>query len=204
LGAVLTPLGEPLSTILVHKLSGPPYNAGFAWPLEHFGLYIVTGVFVISLLGAFWIGRKITIKPPEREEPYTETLRGVIIRALKVFLFVTALILLGEGLKPLIIWYFTKISPMVLYWINTLSAILDNATLTAVEIGPELNQTQIVSAILALLVSGGMLIPGNIPNIVAAGRLRISMKEWAVIGLPMGFIIMVIYFLILMPRYLAL
>ena len=29
LGAVLTPLGEPLSTIAISKLQGPPYNAGF-------------------------------------------------------------------------------------------------------------------------------------------------------------------------------
>jgi predicted cation transporter len=48
-----------------------------------------------------------------------------------------------------------------------------------------------------LLIAGGMLIPGNIPNIVAAGRLKISMKEWAVIGLPIGLVIMAVFFVIL-------
>jgi predicted cation transporter len=50
---------------------------------------------------------------------------------------------------------------------------------------------------MGLLIAGGMLIPGNIPNIVAAERLKISMKEWAVIGVPLGLVIMVIYFIAL-------
>jgi ABC-type dipeptide/oligopeptide/nickel transport system ATPase component len=43
------------------------------------------------------------------------------------------------------------------------------------------------------------VIPGNIPNIVAAGRLKINMKEWAVIGVPIGLAIMIIYFVVLIP-----
>jgi predicted cation transporter len=43
-----------------------------------------------------------------------------------------------------------------------------------------------------------MLIPGNIPNIVAAGRLKISMKEWARLGVPIGIVIMTIFFVILL------
>jgi predicted cation transporter len=50
---------------------------------------------------------------------------------------------------------------------------------------------------MGLLIAGGMLIPGNIPNIVAAERLKISMRDWAVIGVPLGLIIMVIYFIAL-------
>ncbi len=121
------------------------------------------------------------------------------MRAVKVYIFVAALILLGEGLKPLIVWYFTKIPAWALFWINSLSAILDNATLTAVEIGPTMAMPQIISAVMALLIAGGMLIPGNIPNIVAAGRLKINMKEWAVIGVPIGLAIMIIYFVVLIP-----
>jgi predicted cation transporter len=44
-----------------------------------------------------------------------------------------------------------------------------------------------------LLIAGGILIPGNIPNIVIAGRLKTSMKELAVIGLPIGFVLMAVY-----------
>jgi len=199
LGAGLTPLGEPLSTIMVQKLAGPPYNAGFLFLLQNLGIYIVPGVVAIAAFGALQIGRKVNLKAQGIESEYNETLKTVIMRAVKVYIFIAALILLGEGLKPLIVWYFTKIPAWALFWINSLSAILDNATLTTVEIGPTMTINQIISAAMALLIAGGMLIPGNIPNIVAAGRLKINMKEWAVIGVPIGLVIMVIYFVVLIP-----
>jgi len=199
LGAGLTPLGEPLSAILVQKLAGPPYNAGFLFLLQNVGIYIIPGVIALALFGALGIGRRASLKAEEIESEYNETLKTVIMRAVKVYIFIAALILLGEGLKPLIVWYFTKIPAWALYWINSLSAILDNATLTAVEIGPTMAMPQIISAVMALLIAGGMLIPGNIPNIVAAGRLKINMKEWAVIGVPIGLAIMIIYFVVLIP-----
>ena len=199
LGAGLTPVGEPLSTILVQKLAGPPYNAGFFFPLQTLGIYIIPGVIAIAIFGALYIGRRIDFRAEEIESEYAETLRTVIMRAVKVYIFVAALILLGEGLKPLIVWYFTKIPAWAFFWINTVSAILDNATLTAVEIGPTMSLSQIISAVMGLLIAGGMLIPGNIPNIVAAGRLKINMKEWAVIGVPIGLVVMIIYFLIMIP-----
>jgi len=77
------------------------------------------------------------------------------------------------------------------------SAVLDNATLRAIEIGPAMALPQIIGIIMGLSISGGMLIPGNIPNIVTAGRLKISMKEWAVVGLPIGLILLGAYFVIL-------
>jgi len=197
LGAALTPLGEPLSTILVHKLSGPPYNAGFLFLLRTFGIYVIPGVVAIAVFGAIYLGGKLSIKTHVHAPEHYETLRGTIMRAVEVYIFIAALILLGEGLKPLIIWYLENIPSWGLYWINIISAVLDNATLTAVEIGPTLTKSQIISATMALLVAGGMLIPGNIPNIVAAGRLKISMNEWAKIGLPLGFIIITVYFVIM-------
>jgi predicted cation transporter len=45
-----------------------------------------------------------------------------------------------------------------------------------------------------LLISGGMLIPGNIPNIVAAGKLKIRSREWALVALPIGAVLLVVYF----------
>jgi predicted cation transporter len=201
LGAGLSPIGEPLSTILVSKLAGAPYHAGFFFPFQILGMYIIPGVAVISLFGAYYIGKNVNLKTVSPEIEYSEGLRAVILRALRVYLFVAALILLGEGLKPLIVWYIIHVPAWALYWINTVSAILDNATLTAVEIGPAMSLSQITSAILGLLIAGGMLIPGNIPNIVAAARLKISMKEWAIIGVPMGIVILVAYFLIMLPLF---
>lgn len=87
------------------------------------------------------------------------------------------------------------------YWINIISSFLDNATLTAIEINPDLQISQIISATMALLIAGGMLTPGNIPNIVAAGRLKISMRDWAIIGIPVGLSLMVLYFLALLPTF---
>jgi predicted cation transporter len=50
---------------------------------------------------------------------------------------------------------------------------------------------------MGLLISGGMLIPGNIPNIVAAGRLGITSREWARIGVITGLPLMVLCFVAL-------
>lgn len=201
LGAVLTPVGEPLSTILVSKLSGPPYYADFLFCLQTFGIYVIPGVVAISLFGAFYVGRHIDIRNLKQKTEYSETLKTVILRAVRVYFFVAALILLGEGMKPIIVWYVVHVPAWALYWINIISAVLDNATLTAVEIGPSMALSQITAITMGLLIAGGMLIPGNIPNIVAAGRLKISMKEWAIIGLPIGLVVMVVYFLILLPHF---
>jgi len=197
LGAVLTPIGEPLSTIMVLKLAGPPYHAGFFFPLQHFGKYMIPGVIAIAILGVVYCGRNVSLKTEDSQEAFSEPLRGVVMRAVKVFAFIVALTLLGEGLRPIVEWYFSKIPAFALYWINMLSAMLDNATLAAIEIDPSLSIGQITSIIMGLSIAGGMLIPGNIPNIVAAVRLRIHMREWAIIGLPIGLAIMAIYFIIL-------
>ncbi|RLI89188.1 MAG: cation transporter [Archaeoglobales archaeon] len=195
LGAALTPVGEPLSTIAVSKLKGEPYHADFFFLFDLLAVYIIPGVVVLSVLGSMLVSKaKGSTEVPE----YTESLRFVILRAFRVYMFVAALVLLGRGLTPLVIWYFTKIPPQVLYWVNMISAVLDNATLTAAEIAPQLSLMQIKSALIGLLISGGMLIPGNIPNIVAAGRLRITSKDWARTGVPLGLVLMTVYFVILL------
>ncbi len=108
-----------------------------------------------------------------------------------------ALILLGAGFKPLIDMYISKMPAPVLFWVNISSAILDNATLAAAELGPLMTLAQIKGIMLGIIISGGMLIPGNIPNIIAANKLRISSKDWAVTGIPFGLFLMALYFGIL-------
>jgi len=206
LGAVLTPLGEPMSTILIQRLFGPPYYADFGWAISHFAIYVIPACFILGIFGAIWIGKKKDSKGTADDtlaanEPavieYSETLRSVITRAVKVFGFVAALVLLGIGLQPLIAWFLIKVPAVALYWINSISAVLDNATLTAIEINAQMALTKIIAVVMGLLIAGGMLIPGNIPNIVAANRLRIGMKEWAVLGVPIGIVIMIVFFVIL-------
>jgi len=197
LGAALTPLGEPLSTIAVSKLSGPPYYAGFDYLIKLLGIYIVPGIFAYGILGMSFIG-KVDLKDHGIEgENYNETLKEVIMRAVKIYVFIMALILLGEGFKPILFEYFIKMPSMALYWINMVSAVLDNATIAAAEIGPVLSEFQIKSVLMGLLISDGMLVPGNIPNIVSAGKLDTTSKEWARLGVPLGLISMGIYFFIL-------
>jgi predicted cation transporter len=77
-----------------------------------------------------------------------------------------ALVFLGIGFTPIIEWYIKALSPEILYWVNTTSAILDNATLASA-------------------------------NIISANKLGITSKEWAKLGLPLGAVIMVVYYIIL-------
>ena len=195
LGAVLTPLGEPLSTIAVVKLAGPPYNASFWYLFDQLGLLIIPGVLACSVFAVVFVGRraqKIAVKVESEEDG--EGLRGVFLRAVKVYAFVAALFLLGAGMEIIINKYFTQVPDRVLFWVNMVSAILDNATLTAAEIAPSMAQSQINAALMGLLVSGGMLIPGNIPNIISAGKLGITSSQWAKLGVPFGLVIMSVYF----------
>jgi predicted cation transporter len=96
----------------------------------------------------------------------------VLIRAGKVYIFIVGLVTLSAGIRPIVDAWLHHLPAALLFWINTISAVLDNATLAAIEIGPALNVSQQRYAMLGLLISGGMLIPGNIPNIVVASRAR--------------------------------
>ena len=60
-----------------------------------------------------------------------------------------------------------------------------------------MSEETIRAILLGLMISGGMLIPGNIPNIISASKLRIGSKEWAKIGVPLGLAVMVLFYIIL-------
>jgi predicted cation transporter len=204
LGAVLTPLGEPLSTITISKLSGDPYFAGFWFLFEMLGIYVIPAVLAMGILGVVYLQRQGTPSGGLECKLVRESIRDVVIRAGKVYLFIMALVFLGEGFKPLILEYIVQIPAEGLYWVNTVSAVLDNATLAAAEIEPSLSEIQIKSALMGLLIAGGMLIPGNIPNIISAGKMGITSKEWARYGVPLGFALLLIYFAFLfVPTYLG-
>jgi len=204
MGAALTPLGEPLSTIVISKLSGAPYYAGFDFLLHLLGIYIIPAVIVLGIIGVLLFKRAGAGTGFAECHLQRETLRQVVIRAGKVYLFIMALVFLGEGFKPLILDFVIQIPAEILYWVNMVSAVLDNATLAAAEISPVLSVQQIKSALMGLIIAGGMLIPGNIPNIIAAGKMEITSKEWARRGVPLGLVLMVCFFGILfIPQYLG-
>jgi predicted cation transporter len=195
-GAALTPIGEPLSTIVIAKLKGAPYHADFFFLLRQLWVFIMPGIIFLGLFGAILMPREYR-KVSGLEAGKEEDTRDICLRAIKVYLFVMALVFLGKGFKPLVESYVSTIPYHGLYWLNMLSAILDNATLAAAEIGPTLNLLQIKSALLGMLIAGGMLIPGNIPNIIAAGKLKIKSSEWAKFALPLGLVIMALYFFLI-------
>jgi len=190
LGAALTPLGEPLSTIVVSKLSGEPYHASFFYLAKLLSYYVVPLVVTLGIVGIFLVRQARDDTEASLAAEEEERLSEVFMRAAKVYVFVMALIFLGAGFKPFIDAYLTKMSSQALFWVNMVSAVLDNATLAAAEISPSLSEPQIKSALLGLLISGGMLIPGNIPNIISAHALHIKSTEWARLGVPLGLIIM--------------
>ncbi|MDQ7842774.1 MAG: DUF1646 family protein [Armatimonadota bacterium] len=187
LGAALTPIGEPLSTIATAKL-----GEEFWFLMQLLGPWVIPGIVALgaaaALLPLRYRGSSL------QEAVVEETYRTVVGRALRVFLFVMALTLLGEGFRPLIDRFVIHLDARLLYWINMVSAILDNATLTAAEISPRMSPLQVRAVLMGLLISGGMLIPGNIPNIIAANRLKIRSRTWACWGVPLGLALLLMYF----------
>lgn len=192
LGAVLTPIGEPLSTIVVSKL-----GVNFWFLLQQFSIYVIPGILVLGIVGAVYaVPEKGNVVGLE-EIVIEETNKVIFIRALKILMFIIALELLGEGFKPIIDTYIITLDIRYLYWVNISSAVLDNATLAASEISSKMSQSQVKAILMGLLVSGGMMIPGNIPNIISAGKLRIKSSEWIKLGAPLGIIMMIVYYIII-------
>lgn len=201
MGAVLTSIGEPLGTVVISKLSGAPHFADkdFFFLVKHLGWYVLGGILFMSGMASSL--RENTIKetpsPVAVDTKDEHSVKAIFIRAAKVYLFVMALVFLGDGLKPLAMQTISHLSASWLYWINILSAVLDNATLAAIEITPAIDDRTLTFLLTSLIVSGGMLIPGNIPNIICASKLGIKSKEWAKAAFGLGLALMIAYFIIL-------
>jgi predicted cation transporter len=186
LGAALTPVGEPLGTVAIAAL-----HADFWYLARLLGPLVLAGIVIAGAISLFLPARYgHSLKADTHPDSWSE----IFLRAGKVYLFVAGLVGLSWGLRPLVDEYISKMPQAALFWMNSISAIVDNATLTAAEIGPSLTSAQQRAVLMGLLISGGMLIPGNIPNIVAAGRLGISSREWARVGLVAGFPLMLLCF----------
>lgn len=192
LGAVLTPVGEPLATIVVSRL-----NADFFYLAKLIGIDVIISILIMGLIGAFFAKRGSDTMDFTKEIEADEHMKDVFIRAFKVFVFIFALELLGTGLKPIIDIYIVKMTSELLYWVNTISAIVDNATLAAAETSPMMTEEQIRAILMGMLISGGMLIPGNIPNIISASKLKIKSTEWAKIAVPLGIMLLLVYYVVL-------
>jgi predicted cation transporter len=189
LGAALTRVGEPLSALAASALQLP-----FMGLFYLLGPWILPGVAAASLLVGFFARgdyQEAASRSSVHETPLT-----AILQAVKVYVFVAGLVLVSNAYGAIAARVVDALSNDALFWLNTVSAALDNATLVALEVH-NMTLPRAREAIIALLVSGGMLIPGNIPNIVSAGALRISSTAWARIGIPIGLVGLGIYFALL-------
>ena len=210
LGAALTPIGEPIATIVVSKL-----GVDFWYVFNQIGIYVLPGIIMLGFLGMwlvqdnrlkdiFNITKKNVIEESmdeflgaEKFDIDDDDIWGILYRTFKILIFIIALELLGAGFKPIIDTYVINLDSRILYWGNMVSAVLDNATLAAAEISVKMTQAQIKAILLGLLISGGMLIPGNIPNIISAGKLKIKSSEWIRLGVPLGLCMLMLYYIIL-------
>jgi predicted cation transporter len=189
LGSALTPAGGPLSALAISNLHADFwYLARMLWPLVGAAILIVA---TVSLAVPLERGDGPRADLAERGW------RIVVLRATKVYVFVAGLVGLSSAMRPLVDRYVGELPLAVLFWVNSTSAVVDNAALTAAEIGPGVSHSQQRAILMGLLISGGMLIPGNIPNIVAADRLRIGSREWARVGLTVGLALMLLCFAVL-------
>ena len=189
MGASLTPLGEPLSTLAARAL-----DLHFMGLFHLLAPWVFPGVLASSIVAGVFARGDYDDAPAG--EHVRQTYFAIFFQAGKVFAFIAGLVMISSAYGPIANEYVSKMSNDLLFWANTVSAALDNATLVALEVH-SMTLPRAREAILSLLISGGMLIPGNIPNIVSAGTLRIGSAAWAKIGVPMGLVMLGIYFAVI-------
>ncbi|NPA23242.1 MAG: DUF1646 domain-containing protein [Crenarchaeota archaeon] len=205
IGAVLTPVGEPLSTILVSKLKEAHYYTGPGFLFEVFAPIVIPLVIMFSILAALSIRSKVARRTvQEAQGPVEEEkLRDVFTRAGKIYLFIMALVILGASYGILVKLYFSKLTPDEFYFLGIMSAVVDNATLVAALVSPALSLKDIIFFVTSTLISGGFLVPGNIPNIIVASRVKIRFVEWAKYGLAIGVpVLLAVYILLVVAHIL--
>lgn len=196
LGAVLLPLAEPLGLVIYNELAAGPHKADFFFVMRYFFWWIVPGIALFSAAAGFTVRNANTQVPlhiREDKEDYKSMLR----RTWHIYLFVAALSLISTGLRPFAQSTIAHLNGKILFWANSVSVIIDNATLAAIEVTPDVSMTNLTYMLIGLAAFGSMLIQGNLPNIVAAEKLGIKSREWARVAVPSGLILMSGYFIAL-------
>ena len=191
MGSALTPIGGPLASLAASAM-----NLNFTGLFSLLWPWVFPGIAVMALLTSYWTRGPYdmvaaTDFPSARERP-----RQTLMQSLRIFGFVVGLTLIGRACAPFAASYVARLSDASLFWANMISAALDNSTLVAIEFH-DLSSSRAQAALVSLLVSGGMLIPGNVPNIVCANKLSMRSGEWALVGLPVGLTMLGIYFAVL-------
>jgi predicted cation transporter len=187
-GSALTPWGGPLAAITLSRL-----QQDSLFLVRLLGAWALVLIFGFALAAA-WLKPGVDEAAVEDGAARAGAAEAAW-RSLKIYGFMLGLEFLGEGFKPLALAWIGGVSPSALFWTNTASAVLDNATLAAAEVSTNMDLVQLKYAFLGLVISGGMLVPGNLPNLVCAGALKLRPKAWAAFALPLGLAVMTAVFL---------
>jgi len=193
LGAILLPLADPLGLIISKALSGAPHYADFFFLLRHFFWWIGPTIALLAVAGGYAARHAGTTLPMQIRED-KESYNSILRRTLHIYMFVAALHLISTGLRPLAQSTIPHLGGKILFFANTVSVMIDNATLAAIEITPAISLTDLTYMIIGLAAFGSMLVQGNLPNIVAAEKLGIKSREWACLAVPTGLVLMCGYF----------
>ena len=196
LGAVLLPLAEPLGLVIYKELAAGPHQADFFFVLKHFFWWIMPAISLMALAAGYTVrNANAQVELHIREDK--EDTRSMLRRTWHIYLFVAALTLISTGLRPFADATIARLSGKILFWANSVSVIIDNATLAAIEITPDVTIPNLMYMVIGLAAFGSMLIQGNLPNIVAAEKLGIKSREWARVAVPTGLVLMIGYFIAL-------
>ena len=196
LGAVLLPLAEPLGLVIYKELAAGPHQADFFFVLKHFFWWIMPAISLMALAAGYTVrNANAQVELHIREDK--EDTRSMLRRTWHIYLFVAALTLISTGLRPFADATIARLSGKILFWANSVSVIIDNATLAAIEITPDVTIPNLMYMVIGLVAFGSMLIQGNLPNIVAAEKLGIKSREWARVAVPTGLVLMSGYFVAL-------
>ena len=196
LGAVLLPLAEPLGLVIYNELAAGPHQADFFFMLRHFFWWIMPAVLLLSVAAGYTL-RHVNTQVQLHIREDKEDSRSMLRRTWHVYLFVAALHLISTGLRPFAQSTIAHLSGKILFWANSVSVIIDNATLAAIEVTPEVTMSNLMYMVIGLAAFGSMLVQGNLPNIVAAEKLGIKSREWARVAVPAGLVLMGGYFVAL-------
>lgn len=196
LGAVLLPLAEPLGLVIYKELAAGPHQADFFFVLKHFFWWIMPAISLMALAAGYTV-RNVNAQVELHIREDKEDTRSMLRRTWHIYLFVAALTLISTGLRPFADATIARLSGKILFWANSVSVIIDNATLAAIEITPDVTIPNLMYMVIGLAAFGSMLIQGNLPNIVAAEKLGIKSREWARVAVPTGLVLMSGYFVAL-------
>ena len=155
LGAVMLPLAEPLGLVIYKELAAGPHQADFFFVLKHFFWWIMPAISLMALAAGYTVrNANAQVELHIREDK--EDTRSMLRRTWHIYLFVAALTLISTGLRPFADATIARLSGKILFWANSVSVIIDNATLAAIEITPDVTIPNLMYMVIGLAAFGSM------------------------------------------------